>query len=121
MKSCRKFRRKKIGERKDSGSPKIFGQELNSGRSQFREKLDIRKPEERPREMFSNGNRLTFANNGNGLHGSSLAQFNSLQNGNSVEINSPHTPSNKFRPAQMQIDFTGPKTGKWKRRATQSC
>ncbi|KAM7508559.1 hypothetical protein LguiA_019012 [Lonicera macranthoides] len=122
-----------IGERKDSGSPKIFGQELNSGRSQFREKLAIRKPEERPREMFSNGNRLPFANSGNGghgsnlaqfkgnpvqiyspptpasngLHGSSSAQFNSLQNGNSVEVNSPHTPSNKFRPAQMQIDFTG--------------
>ncbi|CAK9136909.1 unnamed protein product [Ilex paraguariensis] len=109
-----------------NGSPKIFGQNLNSSRPQFREKLAVRKPDERSWEVHSNGNRLPLTNTRNGLYGLNWAQFNNGKKGGAVEIYSPQTPSNNLhepingvrdefrlnnfqpqRPAQMQIDFTG--------------
>uniref|UniRef100_A0A5B7AG75 Transcription factor n=1 Tax=Davidia involucrata TaxID=16924 RepID=A0A5B7AG75_DAVIN len=120
-----------ISEKKDhfsnlgivDGTPKIFGQDLNTSRSQYREKLAVRKAEERPTEVHSNGNRLPFHSARNG---SNWTQF---QNVKQVEIYSPQTPTNslqelvngvreEFRPnqyhpqkqqvqMQMQIDFGG--------------
>nr|UYR58236.1 bHLH26 transcription factor [Panax quinquefolius] len=109
---------------------KIFGQNFNSTRSQFREKLAVRKAEERPWDACSNGNRCPFPNARNGLNGSNWAQFNNVKQGNTVETYSPQTPANNLhellnggareefrfnnfktqKPAQMQIDFTGAMT-----------
>ncbi|KAM7476537.1 hypothetical protein LguiB_023780 [Lonicera macranthoides] len=107
--------------------PTIFGQDLNSGRSQFREKLVVRKADER--QVQSNGNRFPFPNSRNGVHPPNWSQFNGVKQGHVIEIQSPHTPHlqelvngvreefrvNNFRhqkPAQQtQIDFTGASTG----------
>ncbi|KAF5188359.1 Transcription factor bhlh [Thalictrum thalictroides] len=48
---------------------KIFGQDLNLGGSQLNEKIVVPKVEFRPWDMFSNGNRLQFANNRKGTQG----------------------------------------------------
>lgn len=45
-----------------NGNPKIFGQNLNSGCAQFREKLVVRKPVDRPLETYRNGNKGPFMN-----------------------------------------------------------
>ncbi|KAK3037336.1 hypothetical protein RJ639_032098 [Escallonia herrerae] len=120
------FSNSNVGER-PLGIPKIFGQNFNLGHSQFREKLAVvRKAEERPWEMYSNGNRLSIPNTQNGHHGSNWAQVNSVKQGSAVDIYSPQTPTNNYqgfvngvreefqfnnfkpqKPAQMQIDFTG--------------
>ncbi|KAL5726915.1 hypothetical protein ACHQM5_000158 [Ranunculus cassubicifolius] len=42
---------------------KIFGQDLNLGGSQFKEKLVVPKVEDRPWEAYANGNKIQFANN----------------------------------------------------------
>ncbi|CAK9165102.1 unnamed protein product [Ilex paraguariensis] len=115
-----------IGGERPDGIPKIFGQDLNLSRPQFREKLAVRKADERSWEVNSNGNRLQLTNTINGLHGLNWAHFNGVKQGGTVEIYSPQTPSNHLqepingvreefrlnnfqpqRPAQMQIDFTG--------------
>ncbi|XP_059651224.1 transcription factor MTB1-like [Cornus florida] len=113
-----------IGERKD-GIPKIFGQDLNSSRSQFREKLAVRKAVERPWEVCSNGNRFQAPNTQNGFHGSNWTQFHSPKQGMTVESFN-QTPTNnlqelvngvrdefrlnQYQPQKqvlMQIDFEG--------------
>ncbi|KAH7862908.1 hypothetical protein Vadar_010989 [Vaccinium darrowii] len=119
------------GERPD-GIPKIFGQDLCSGRSQFREKLAVRKAGEKPWEAYSNGSRSPFPNARHGLNGSSWTQFQSVKQVATAGIYSPHTPSNnlpevingvrdEFRlnnyqsqraAATMQIDFTGGATSR---------
>ncbi|CAL5331835.1 unnamed protein product [Camellia sinensis] len=123
-----------FGDRSNGVVPKIFGQDLNSGHSQFREKLAVRKTEERPWEAFSNGNRIPFPNARNGLHGSGWTQFRSVNQGATVETYSPQAATNnlqelvngvsgvrdefrlnQYQPqktAPMQIDFTGGATSR---------
>lgn len=119
-----------IGNRQEN-VPKIFGQDINSSRVQFRENVSIRKPEvvqERAWDASGNKNRLPFTNNRNGFHGPTWAQYTSnVKIGNPVEVYSPQTPAKKRaaevangnseefvlnnfqhqKPAQMQIDFGG--------------
>ncbi|KAM3282531.1 transcription factor MTB1 [Capsicum chacoense] len=111
-----------VTERPD-GNPKIFGHDLNSG-THFREKLAVRKAEERPWDMYQNGNRMPFVNARNGLHAASWAQCSNVKPGKPVEFYGPQTPAhnlvnggredlrlNNFQhqnsAARMQIDFTG--------------
>ncbi|OIT07441.1 PREDICTED: transcription factor bHLH13-like [Nicotiana attenuata] len=114
-----------FSERSD-GTPKIFGHDLNSG-THFREKLAVRKAEERPWDIYQNGNRMPFMNGRNGLHAASWAQFSNVKPVKPVELYRPQTPPahnlqelvnggreefhmNNFqhqKPARMQIDFTG--------------
>ncbi|XP_075487062.1 transcription factor MTB1-like [Primulina tabacum] len=105
---------------------KIFGQDLNSGRMQFIEKLAVKKVEGRAWDANVDGLRLPFAKTGNGFHGATWSQYNNVKPGNHAEIYSPHPatknlhehiggPRKEFRlnntqnqkPAKMQIDFTG--------------
>ncbi|CAK9183846.1 unnamed protein product [Ilex paraguariensis] len=86
-----------IGGERPDGIPKIFGQDLNLSRPQFREKLAVRKADERSWEVNSNGNRLQLTNTINGLHGSNWAHFNGVKQGGTVEIYSPQTPSNHLQ------------------------
>ncbi|KAK4354007.1 hypothetical protein RND71_026201 [Anisodus tanguticus] len=100
-----------------NGNPKIFGQNLNSGCTPFREKLAVRKAEDRP----LNGNRASFMNARNGVRPLSWASFGNVKPENSVELyNSLQAPANNLRdfvnggmsnfqhqkPGRMQIDFT---------------
>ncbi|KAL2490251.1 Transcription factor bHLH [Abeliophyllum distichum] len=106
--------------------PKIFGQDINSSSVQFREKLAGRKLEDRPWELYTNGNRLPFTQSRNGFHGSTWTQLGNVKPGNPVEIYSPQPPAkNPYelvnrakeefqlssfqhqKPGQIQIDFTG--------------
>ncbi|CAN4108440.1 unnamed protein product [Withania somnifera] len=111
-----------VTERSD-GNPKIFGHDLNSA-THIREKLAVRKPEERPWDIYQNGNRMPFVNSRNGLNVASWAQFSNMKPGKTVECYGPQTLAhnlinggreefhlNNFqhqKPAsRMQIDFTG--------------
>lgn len=113
------------GERVE-GIPKIFGQDLNSGHSHFREKLAVRKAEERPWDSYQNGNRLPFTNTRNGFHGSGWPHMQGVKPASTAEMYSPQVPINnlhemvngvreefrlsQFQPpkqVQMQIDFAG--------------
>ncbi|KAK1376625.1 Transcription factor bHLH13 [Heracleum sosnowskyi] len=88
---------------------KIFGQDFNLSRSQLRDKLVVRKAEDRP----------PFPNTTNGLHCSSWSPFNNVKPGANVEIYSPQTPSSGPREefcfnnlktpklSHMEIDFSG--------------
>lgn len=102
------------------GVSKIFGQDLSSPmvHPQFREKLAVRKAEERPWEAaYSNGNSLPFSNSRNGVLGSNWGQFTSPQSqtpaSNLQELANGAREEFRFnnfrpqKPAQMQIDFTG--------------
>ncbi|KAK7349420.1 hypothetical protein VNO77_06776 [Canavalia gladiata] len=88
--------------------PKIFGQDLNCV-TQFREKLAVRKIEERPWGGHSNGNTIAFPN---GVHGSGWRHPAPADNfpprpsaGNGVRHDFIH---NKYRQQrQVQIDFSG--------------
>nr|AST25599.1 lMYC7 [Hevea brasiliensis] len=109
------------------GIPKIFGQDLNHGHGHgFREKLAVRKMEERPSwDVYQNGNRLAFSGNRNGLHGSSWAHSFGLKQGSPTEVYGSQTTTNnlqefvngvrnQFQPqkqVQMQIDFSGATSG----------
>ncbi|XP_022980036.1 transcription factor bHLH13-like [Cucurbita maxima] len=119
-----------IAER-GGGNPKVFGQTLNSGnlgRSHFREKLAIRKMDDRTWEACANGGRIQFQSPRNGLRSPNLAHVHGLKQGNTTEIyGSPTPPVNNnheqlvngvrdeycLNPyqsqklAQMQIDFSG--------------
>ncbi|KAK7275376.1 hypothetical protein RIF29_16492 [Crotalaria pallida] len=121
-----------------NGAPKIFGQDLNSlnsGRpTHFREKLAIRKMDQRPpwRGGQPNGNSVGFPNGRNGIHGSSwgVSAQGARPPPSPVEIFAPSPRAsasnvplelangarqelllNKYhpsqRPGQMQIDFSG--------------
>ncbi|PHU00810.1 Transcription factor bHLH13 [Capsicum chinense] len=109
-----------------NGNPKIFGQNLNSGCAQFREKLVARKPVDRPLETYRNGNKGPFMNAQNGVCPVSWASFGNVKPVNSAELYSPQAPTNNLRnfavngareefrlnnlqhqkPGGMQIDFT---------------
>ncbi|PON36488.1 Basic helix-loop-helix transcription factor [Parasponia andersonii] len=119
---------------RSEGAPKIFGQDLNAGnivRPHYREKLAIRKLEERPWDMYSNGNgnRIAFSSPRNGIHGSSWPHSlqGVKQGGNPADIYVSQSPGsnniqelvngvredfrlNNYQPqkqVQMQIDFSG--------------
>ncbi|KAK7381982.1 hypothetical protein VNO80_00584 [Phaseolus coccineus] len=111
------------------GVPKIFGQDLNSV-TQFREKLAVRKMEERPRAWggHPNGNTIGFPN---GIHSSSWGTgqvvrqvgppeilARTLANSGTLPVPVPelangtrhdfvHNNYQQQRPVQMQIDFAG--------------
>ena len=109
------------------GFPKIFGHDLNSGHSHFREKLAVRKAEERPWDGYQNGNRLPFTNTRNGHHGFGWPHMQGVKPATTTaEMYSPQAPVNNlhemvngvreefrlspFQPpkqVQMQIDFAG--------------
>ncbi|KAK6142673.1 hypothetical protein DH2020_023021 [Rehmannia glutinosa] len=93
--------------------PKIFGQDIYSSRTQFREKIAFKNVEHRPPPS---------TNTQNGFHGVAWMQYGNLMPGKPVDIHSPknlHEHVNGVRaeynfnnfqhqkPAQMQIDFTG--------------
>ncbi|XP_022770593.1 transcription factor bHLH13-like [Durio zibethinus] len=109
--------------------PKIFGQDLNNtthGHSNCREKLAVRKMEDRSTwGTLANGGRLSFSSQ-NGLHGSGWPHVHGLKQGSPTEIYGSQNTSNNFqelvngakeefrlnhcqsqKPAQMQIDFSG--------------
>lgn len=110
------------------GVPKIFGHDLNSvnsGRPHFREKLAVRKMEERPWEVYPNGSKIAYPTPRNGLHSSSWGHIQGVKHGSQTEIFGSQTPNNlqelvngareEFRlnhyqpqkQVQMQIDFSG--------------
>lgn len=106
-----------------NGNPKIFGHDLNLS-TQFREKLAVRKAEERPWDIYQNGNRMPFVNAQNGLHAAACSQFSNMKPGKPGELYGHQTPAhnllnrgkeelrlNNFQhqkpAARMQIDFTG--------------
>ncbi|ESW07260.1 hypothetical protein PHAVU_010G114800 [Phaseolus vulgaris] len=111
------------------GVPKIFGQDLNSV-TQFREKLAVRKMEERPRAWggHPNGNTIGFPNGihtsnwGTGqvvrqvappeMHARRLASSGTLsvpvpELANGTRHDFVHNNYQQQRPVQMQIDFSG--------------
>ncbi|KAK9758081.1 hypothetical protein RND81_01G205400 [Saponaria officinalis] len=116
---------------KVDGFPKIFGQNLNTVRPQFREKLAVRKMEDRSWDPQVNGNKLSFTSQSprNGLtspiwmnipgvnHATSSEIYSpqnySVQNSrlqdfvNGIRSNYQKNQSQPQKPAQMQIDFTG--------------
>ncbi|XP_004306657.1 PREDICTED: transcription factor bHLH13-like [Fragaria vesca subsp. vesca] len=119
-----------IVERGGEGVPKIFGQDLNSGnpgRPRYREKLAVRKVEERPWDAYSNGNRIAFSSPQNGIHGSSWGQSHvGVKQGSPAGVYASQGPVNnlqelanggrddfRLKPYQpqkqtpMQIDFSG--------------
>ncbi|XWS46244.1 hypothetical protein CRYUN_Cryun14cG0048000 [Craigia yunnanensis] len=107
--------------------PKIFGQDLNNGHSKYREKLAVRKMEDRSTwGAYANGGRFPFSSNQNGIPGSgwphvhgvtqgsptefygcqnTASNFQELVNGASEEFRLNHYQSQKA--VQMQIDFSG--------------
>ncbi|OMP08634.1 hypothetical protein COLO4_06275 [Corchorus olitorius] len=113
------------------GMPKIFGQDLNNtsshGHSNYREKLAVRKMEDRPSwGAYANGGRLSFSSNQNGLNGSGWPHVQSVKQGGSSEFFGSQNTANNFqelvngareefrlnhyqsqKPVQMQIDFSG--------------
>nr|WOV89692.1 MYC9 [Pogostemon cablin] len=119
-----------VVDKQSEVGPKIFGQDLYSGRIQSREKSDARKVEYGPLDVSGKGNKLAFANAQIGYHGMAWATpYSNVKPGNGAEIyTSPQTPVSlprevvngtrvdKFnnyhhrKPAQMQIDFGGAMT-----------
>jgi len=115
------------------GAPKIFGQDLNSSNHGhgFREKLAIRKMEERPSwNAYQNGSRLAFPGTRNRLHGSSWAQSFGLKQGTPGEVYGSQATANNLKElvngvreefrhnhyqgqkqVQVQIDFSGATSG----------
>ncbi|KAJ6328803.1 hypothetical protein OIU77_010481 [Salix suchowensis] len=118
------------------GVPKIFGQDLNSNHGHghghgFREKLAVRKMEERPSwNAYQNGTRLALPGARNGLHGSGWAQSFGLKQGTPGDVYGLQATSNNqqelvngareefrlnhYQPqkqVQMQIDFSGASSG----------
>ncbi|KAI9181944.1 hypothetical protein LWI28_020334 [Acer negundo] len=116
------------------GAQKIFGQDLRNSNHVHhphfsREKLAVRKMEERPAwEAYANGNKTAFPSIRNGVHGGfSWGNFQGVKpGGNPTEIYGSQTTANNFqelvngaredfhfnqyqsqKPAQIQIDFSG--------------
>ncbi|KAL9229005.1 hypothetical protein vseg_004523 [Gypsophila vaccaria] len=117
---------------KVEGFPKIFGQNLNASvRPQFREKLAVRKMDDRPWDTQANGNKLSVTTQSprNGLNSPIWMNVPGVNHATSSEIYSPQNYSSQNsrlqdfvngirtnyqknqshpqKPAQMQIDFTG--------------
>ncbi|KAF5733507.1 hypothetical protein HS088_TW17G01051 [Tripterygium wilfordii] len=121
-----------IAERRE-GVSKILGQELNNlahfnaGHPQFREKLAVRKMEERPSwNAYQNGNRLGVPPARNGHHVSNCAQSYSVKQGTATDIYKTQSSVNNLqdlvngvteefrlnnfqsqKKGPMQIDFSG--------------
>lgn len=113
------------------GVKKIFGQDLNNSghiHPNFREKLAVRKMEERPAwdASYANGGRLAFSSTRNGLHATTWAHIHGMKQGSSADLYGSQPTANNlqelvngaredFRPnhfqpqkqGQMQIDFSG--------------
>lgn len=106
---------------------KIFGQEFNSNRSEFRPKLAVRKADERSSDEYLNKNKLPSPSTRTCFNAQNLANFNNGKQGETVEIYSPQTPTNSIlkggvpdhfdfkqfdsqRPAPRQIEFSRAKT-----------
>ncbi|KAJ4953647.1 hypothetical protein NE237_030479 [Protea cynaroides] len=83
--------------------PKIFGQDLNPGRSQINDKLIVAKVEERAWDhVYPNGNRLPFPKSRKGLHGLSWMKPGAT----TTEVFIPQNPMNnqqKFGSSIMLI------------------
>lgn len=113
-----------LGDRVE-GAPKIFGQNLNATvrPPQFREKLAVRKTEDRHWDPYANGNKLYFATQ-NGVHSANWTSIPSVKHTIGSEIYSPQNtriegyvngtrnefPVNQYnpqKPTPMQINFTG--------------
>lgn len=108
--------------------PKIFGQDLNSvntGRPHYREKLAVRKMEDRW-DSYSNGNRIAFSSPRNGIHASSWPHIHGAKQASPTSIFVSQSPGNNiqelvngvgedfrlnhYQPQKqvpMQIDFAG--------------
>ncbi|KAH7519470.1 hypothetical protein FEM48_Zijuj08G0039600 [Ziziphus jujuba var. spinosa] len=108
--------------------PKIFGQDLNSGntgRPHYREKLAVRKMEDRW-DSYSNGNRIAFSSPRNGIHASSWPYGHGVKQASPNSIFVSQSPGNNiqelvngvgeefrlnhYQPQKqvpMQIDFSG--------------
>ncbi|KAB5569323.1 hypothetical protein DKX38_003116 [Salix brachista] len=115
------------------GAPKIFGQDLNISNHGhgFREKLAIRKMEERPSwNAYQNGSRLPFPATRNLVHGSGWAQSFGLKHGTPGEVYGSQATANNLqelvngareefrinhyqgqKQVQVQIDFSGAASG----------
>ena len=115
------------------GAPKIFGQDLNISNHGhgFREKLAIRKMEERPSwNAYQNGSRLPFPGARNRVHGSGWAQSFGFKQGKPGEAYGSQATSNNLqelvngvreefrlnhyqgqKQVQVQIDFSGATSG----------
>ncbi|KAG5251688.1 transcription factor bHLH [Salix suchowensis] len=115
------------------GAPKIFGQDLNISNHDhgFREKLAIRKMEERPSwNAYQNGSRLPFPAPRNRVHGSGWAQSFGLKHGTPSEVYGSQATANNLqelvngareefrinhyqgqKQVQVQIDFSGATSG----------
>ncbi|KAF9687925.1 hypothetical protein SADUNF_Sadunf02G0143900 [Salix dunnii] len=115
------------------GAPKIFGQDLNISNHGhgFREKLTIRKMEERPSwNAYQNGSRLPFPGARNRVHGSGWAQSFGFKQGKPGEVYGSQATSNNLqelvngvredfrlnhyqgqKQVQVQIDFSGATSG----------
>ncbi|XP_074382114.1 transcription factor MTB1-like isoform X2 [Apium graveolens] len=106
---------------------KIFGQDFNANRPEFRPKLAVRKADEGSSDELLDKNQLLSPSNKNGFKTLNLAQFNNGKQGNTVEIYSPQTPTNNIlkggapdhfgfeqfnsrSPASRQIEFVRAKT-----------
>ncbi|KAB1219634.1 Transcription factor bHLH13 [Morella rubra] len=79
------------------GIPKIFGQDLSSGnvgRPHYREKLAVRKMEERPWEVSPNRGKIAYPSLRNGLHSSSWGHIRTVKQGSPAEVYCPQNPSN---------------------------
>ncbi|GAB4861581.1 Transcription factor mtb1 [Ancistrocladus abbreviatus] len=120
------FRSSRFGNDRVDRVPKVFGQNLNAGRPQFREKLAVRKMEERPWDAYANGNKLSFPSPRNGFHSPSWTHLHGVKHATTSEMHSPKTPGSSLqefvngpreefrfnqlqqqKPTSMQIDFTG--------------
>lgn len=112
------------------GIPKIFGQDLNNashGHSNYREKLAVRKMEDRPTwAAYANGVKLPFTRNQNGIHAPGWPHVHGVKQGSGTEFYGSQTTANNLqelvngareefrlnqyqspKPVQMQIDFSG--------------
>lgn len=118
------FSPSRVGDRVE-GVPRIFGQSLNAAaRTQYREKLAVRKMDDRHWDPNANGNRLSFVGTQsprNGVHG---ANWTNIPGVKQADIYTPQNTTlqgyvngvqndfrinqfNQQKPAPMQIDFAG--------------
>ncbi|MCL7021665.1 hypothetical protein MKW94_026998 [Papaver nudicaule] len=76
--------------------PKIFGQDLNLGRSQMNDKIVVEKVEERPWDVYQNGNGVSFQNNrkGGGFRGMNWPQLRGMKPGTPTNSYTSQTPVN---------------------------
>ncbi|KAK4397256.1 Transcription factor MTB1 [Sesamum angolense] len=107
--------------------PKIFGQDLYSGRMQLKEKFAPGKADDRTLDAGANANRVPVTTTTrNGFHNTAWMQYSSVKPGKQVEIYNTQTSAKNVdglvngareeyrannlqhqKAPQMQIDFTG--------------